>query len=355
MIALLTLRSPRLCEHYSGLKKSRSLAAALGLLIWGQTTRQIMAAPRPKHAIIHVIAPASKTPRSELAAIAHYLTTLGLKFYLPETIYGEDPLYANSDEARADHLITALTDDSSFIWCLRGGYGSSRLIPYLERLPLEIQAKIKENRTKKVVIGYSDITALQLYLQKKYQWPTLHATLLTEIINHKVSLHSVNQLLAFITNHKKSIEISQLTLMSQTALPNDFKLEATVVGGNLTLVESSLSTRWQLAAADQFLFLEDVALPPAALECRLDHLRQAGVFDGVKAVIFGDFTQSGNQPLTAIVQQRFAQSVAFPVFSLTGIGHGYHKTPLPFNTPATLQAVAGHSGPFSLTVAAPYQ
>lgn len=354
MIALLTLRSPRLRERSSGLKKSRSLAAALALLIWGQTTRQIMAAPRPKHAIIHVIAPASKTPRSELAAIAHYLTTLGLTFYLPETIYGEDPLYANSDEARADHLITALTDDSAFIWCLRGGYGSSRLIPYLEKLPPEVKAKIKDNRTKKIVIGYSDITALQLYLQKKYQWPALQATMLSEIINHKVSPHSVDQLLALITDHTKSIEISQLTLLSQSALPQDFIVEATVVGGNLTLVESSLGTCWQLVAANQILFLEDIALPPADLERRLDHLQQAGVFKGVKAVIFGDFTQSGNQALTAIVQQRFARSVACPVFSLTGIGHGYHKTPLPLNTPATLQAVSAHSGPFSLTVTAPY-
>jgi muramoyltetrapeptide carboxypeptidase len=314
-----------------------------------------MAAPRQERAIVHVIAPASKTARSELAAITQYLTALRLKFYLPETIYGEDPLYANSDEARANHLVTALTDDSTFIWCLRGGYGSARLIPYLERLPSEVKAKIKENLTKKIVIGYSDITALQLYLQKKYQWPALHATLLTEIINHKVSPQSLDQLLAFITDNKKSIEISKLTLLSQRALPEDFKLEAKVVGGNLTLVESSLGTCWQLEAADQFLFLEDIALPPAVLECRLEHLRQAGVFDGLKAVIFGDFTQSGNKPLTEIVQQRFANSMTIPVFSLTGIGHGYQKTPLPLNTQATLQAVASQSDHFSLTVSAPYQ
>ncbi|WP_253305935.1 LD-carboxypeptidase [unidentified bacterial endosymbiont] len=327
---------------------------ALTPLLHWQMTCQILAAPQQKHAIVHVIAPASKTVSSELTAITDYLTTVGLPFYLPTNLYGEDPLYANSDDARAGHLITALTDDSRFIWCLRGGYGSARLIPYLERLPPEVKAKIRDNRTQKIVIGYSDITALQLYLQKKYQWPALHATMLSEIINHKVAPQSVDQLLAFITAPPKSIVIPQLTLLSQKALPNDFKLEARVVGGNLTLVETSLGTCWQLAAANQFLFLEDVALPPAALECRLDHLRQAGIFDGVKAVIFGDLTQSGNQPLTAIVQQRFAQSVAFPVFSLQGIGHGYRKTPLPLNTLATLQAVAGPSGPFSLTVAAPY-
>lgn len=343
-----------LCRRCAGLKQSRILATVLALLLHWQTILQVLADPRPKHAIVHVIAPASKTAPAELTAITDYLTTLGLPFYLPSTLYGEDPLYANSDEARAGHLVTALTDDSTFIWSLRGGYGSTRLIPYLERLPPEVKAKIKDNRTKKIVIGYSDITALQLYLQKKYQWPALHATMLSEIINHKVAPQSVDQLLALITDHPKNIVIPQLTLLSQSALPHDFKLEARVVGGNLTLVETSLGTCWQLAAADQFLFLEDVALPPAALECRLDHLRQTGIFDGVKAVIFGDLTQSGNRPLTVIVQQRFAQSVAFPVFSLQGIGHGYHKTPLPLNTPATLQAVAGPSGPFSLTVAAPY-
>lgn len=336
------------------LKRSRILNTALILLLYWQTTLQILAIPRQQDAIIHVIAPASKTPLSELKAITDYLTTLGLPFYLPTTLYGEDLLYANSDEARVGHLVTALTDDSRLIWCLRGGYGSSRLIPYLEKLPSEVKAKIRDNRTQKIVIGYSDITALQLYLQKKYQWPALQATMLSDIIHHTVSPHSVDQLLAVIRNSKKSIEISQLTLLSQGILPQDFTVEATVVGGNLTLVETGLGTCWQLVAADQILFLEDVALPPAALERRLDHLQQAGIFEGVKAVIFGDFTQSGNPSLTAIVQQRFAQSVPFPVFRLRGIGHGYHKTPLPLNTPATLQAVAGPLGPFSLTVAAPY-
>lgn len=327
---------------------------ALTPLLHWQTILPVLAAPRTEQAIVHVIAPASKTATAELTAITDYLTTLGLPFYLPSTLYGEDPLYANSDDARAGHLITALTDDSRFIWCLRGGYGSARLIPYLENLPPEVKAKMRDNRTQKIVMGYSDITALQLYLQKKYQWPALHATMLSEIINHKVSPQSVEQLLALITDNLKSIEIPQLTLLSKRTLPQDFTVKATVVGGNLTLVETSLGTCWQLVATDQILFLEDVALPPAGLERSLDHLRQAGVFDKVKAVIFGDFTQSGNPSLTAIVQQRFAQSVAFPVFSLKGIGHGYHNTPLPLNTPATLHAVAGPSGPFSLTVAAPY-
>ncbi len=62
---------------------------ALTPLLHWQMTCQILAAPQQKHAIVHVIAPASKTVSSELTAITDYLTTVGLPFYLPTNLYGE--------------------------------------------------------------------------------------------------------------------------------------------------------------------------------------------------------------------------------------------------------------------------
>lgn len=90
------------------------------------------------HAIdrIDIIAPYSKGKESDLTTIKEYVEASDFNPHISEKIYSNDnPFYSNSDEFRANDLIRALTDDSKIIWCIRGGEGASRLIPYLEKLP----------------------------------------------------------------------------------------------------------------------------------------------------------------------------------------------------------------------------
>lgn len=103
-----------------------------------------------------------------------------------------------------------------------------------------------------------------------------------------------------------------------------------------TLVENSIGTVWQINAKGKILFLEDIRVYPYAMERSLDHLKQAHILDEVQAVIFGNFTNSGNDDLVEIVKERFTKSVNFPVFTIQGIGHGYTNDPLPLNTLATI-------------------
>ncbi|KAG4078485.1 hypothetical protein HA402_009197 [Bradysia odoriphaga] len=70
-------------------------------------------------------------------------------------------------------------------------------------------------------------------------------------------------------------------------------------------------------------------------------MKQARIFDGADAVIFGDFTQADNNTLMNIVFDRFAESVSFPVFRVTGIGHGSVNIPLPFLTYTEMRNVEG--------------
>ncbi len=119
--------------------------------------------------IVRVVAPARSSSVSTLPLIKDYIESLGLVANISENIYStEDAFYSNTDEFRANDLISALLDDNvKIIWCVRGGTGSIRLVPYLEdRLPATL------NRHK-IFIGYSDITVLHLYLQYKYGWQTI--------------------------------------------------------------------------------------------------------------------------------------------------------------------------------------
>ncbi|MDN5247901.1 MAG: LD-carboxypeptidase [Wolbachia endosymbiont of Tyrophagus putrescentiae] len=298
---------------------------------------------------VHIIAPSGKGEESDLIAIRKYVESLGFDVYLSEKIYSNDnPFYSNSDEFRANDLISALIDDSKIIWCIKGGKGASRLIPYLEKLPTHQKKKIAKN--KKVLIGYSDITALHIYLQKKYKWETLHGTMLTMIVNNLVSQDSIDKLEALISGQKKSVSFDNVKIINNGTKLKNGSLKSKITGGNMTLVENSIGTAWQIDTKGKILFLEDIKIPPYAIERSLDHLQQAGIFDGVHAVIFGDFIYSSNDNLVEVVKKRFAQSVNFPVFTIDGIGHGYINDPLPLNTDATISIKDESEGLFFMHI-----
>ncbi len=113
---------------------------------------------------------------------------------------------------------------------------------------------------------------------------------------------------------------------------NVARIESRVVGGNAALVEASIGTVWQVQTKGRIFFLEDVGEAAYSIERSLDHMKQSGIFDGVDAVIFSDFTRPDDVDLMNLVFDRFAKSVSFPVFRVTGMGHGDINYPLPFLT-----------------------
>ncbi|WP_341824110.1 LD-carboxypeptidase [Wolbachia endosymbiont (group A) of Udea olivalis] len=303
------------------------------------------------HAIdqVDIIAPSSKGKELDLTTIKEYVEALDFNPHISEKIYSNDnPFYSNSDEFRANDLISALTGDSKIIWCIRGGEGASRLIPYLEKLPNDKKERIAQN--KKILIGYSDITALHIHLQAKYDWQTLHGTMLEMIVNNSVSESSVEKLKELILNKRDSIRFDNLKTINNGIRLKDGRLESKIIGGNMTLVENSIGTVWQINAKGKILFLEDIRVYPYAIERSLDHLKQAHIFDGVHAVIFGDFVNCYNDNLVEVVKERFAKSVNFPVFTMKGVGHGHTNDPLPFNTHAIISVQDEKEGLFFMDV-----
>lgn len=295
---------------------------------------------------VDIIAPSCKGKQSDLVNITEYIKSLNLNISLSEAIYsGNNPFYSNSDKFRANDLIKAITSDSKIIWSIKGGKGASRLIPYLEQLPINQKEKIARN--KKILIGYSDVTALHIYLHTKYNWQTIHGTMLNMIVNDLVSEGSVKKLEMLISNQLSSVTFNSLKLINKSQIKY---LKSKVIGGNMTLIENSIGTSWQINTNNKIMFLEDVKVPPYALERSLDHLKQANIFEGVHAVIFGDFIDSGNDNLLEIVKKRFADSVDFPVFTMQGVGHGYVNDPLPLNTETTISAKSDKENLFFMNV-----
>lgn len=270
---------------------------------------------------VEIVAPASRGLR-ELAALKSLLSTWGLQVLVDERIFGEDLLCANSDSLRFNLLKQAFERrETKAIICVRGGYGSLRLLPALRTMPPPL--------LRKWFIGMSDITALHLFLQQSWQWPTLHGSLITGI-------HAEASIAA-----TKAVLFGEKTTLSFDAMPlNDCARvrpipHAVVTGGNLCIVQTSLGTAWQIDARHKILFLEDTGERGYQVDRILTHLQQAGVFQQACAVVFGDFTKALEPDGTSLIEgvlARFAQSCEIPVFQVNGIGHGYHNAPLPLGS-----------------------
>uniref|UniRef100_A0A2H8TM34 Putative carboxypeptidase RC0549 n=1 Tax=Melanaphis sacchari TaxID=742174 RepID=A0A2H8TM34_9HEMI len=301
---------------------------------------------------VRVIAPSSMGKPSNLEAFSRFLWDAGMSAHVDHSMYrpGADPFYANTDQHRADDLVDALTDDvSTVVWCARGGEGASRLIPYLEALPADRKQKIRDAR--KTLVGYSDATALHVYLQRVYGWRTVHGTMLEMIADRVVAQQSVDALVALVTGRSDGVRYELRPVVAVDRRPDELSLRGRVAGGNMTLVENTLGTAFDFRGDGKIVFLEDVHVQPYSLERSLDHMKLAGVFRGAVAVVFGSFSDTSDERLIALVFRRFAATVPFPVFCVDGIGHGYVNDPLPLNTDATVVGQMRLGSPtYTLTV-----
>lgn len=279
---------------------------------------------------IDIIAPATGCNKQDVEAVKNLLTSWNLIPRIPADLFGEDLLCINSDEKRFAQLKDALfNSESKAVWCLKGGYGCVRLISELEKLTKPPQQKL--------LIGFSDITVLHLFLQQKWNWQTLHGPGARQVALETIDHNTIQEIKNIIFGNQKIIEFKLCSL--NKAARQNIVTDTMITGGTLSLIQTSLGTSWQIDAKNKILFLEDCNERGYKVDRMLQHLKQAGAFSNIHAVIFGDFI-GGQEPegfsLVEKVIQRFAHENNFPVLSCPDIGHGKVNRPLPFRTPANL-------------------
>jgi muramoyltetrapeptide carboxypeptidase len=286
--------------------------------------------PLTKGAIVDIIAPAGGCTPDALESIKNLLQNWQLNPRISSDLLGNDLLCANSDENRLQQLQEALfNSESSAIWCVRGGYGCTRLIPAL--------LKLKAPKNNKLFIGFSDITTLHLFLQQKWHWQTLHGPSANQVAHDRIDAASIQEFKKLIFGQLPQLKFSlcPLKVMSPAII------KAPVTGGTLTLIQASLGTCWQIDAKNKILFLEEVNESAYRIDRMLQHLQQAGILKNVKAILLGDFIPPQNTNDTALTQAvltRFAEEQNFPVFRIPDIGHGKTNRSLPLGTPAELDS-----------------
>lgn len=237
---------------------------------------------------------------------------------------------AADDNVRLQDLVNMYLDEEvTHIWCVRGGYGSSRIVE-------KFSAVIGAIGPLKPIIGFSDITVLHscLFMHpvvghrpgcKGYHGPMLLSLLGRESVD-EFSLRN------FVRSLEKSV--GDIDLAPARSLV-DGLATGFLVGGNLTVCAALCGTPFALGALggkeSLILFLEDVGEPPYRLDRCLGQLRQSGLFEHISGVILGDFDseRSDYNCIQDVIRSHF-DSLSIPVAMGALIGHGTANITVPY-------------------------
>lgn len=281
--------------------------------------------------LIEIVAPGSHTPLENLENGIKVLKSWGYQVTFDKDLLEPKLFLANTDQKRFNIFKKAmLNNKSKAVWCLRGGYGSIRILPLLEKMNVP--------KNKKILIGLSDISSLHAVLNQKWKFPTLHASLLDRLGLDKLNPENIHELRESLENPEYVAEFDNLLPLNKAAIAQK-KIISKIVGGNLMVVTSTLGTPSQLKTKNKILFLEELNERAYRVDRCLQQMKQAGLFTNVKAVVFGDFTncdEPNKENYIQAVLEEFFKDSKIPAFTGVESGHGEQQRPVFFNTEAHL-------------------
>jgi muramoyltetrapeptide carboxypeptidase len=284
---------------------------------------------------VGVVAPAGPVSAEALAAVPALYARHGLRARLFPACHQQTGYLAGNDAVRLADLHAALRDDEVVaLHCLRGGYGAMRLLDGVDE-PL-----VRQQR--KLLIGYSDITALHA-LWARLGLPSLHAPMPASDLIKPGREADEAALFARLHGGWRAGEVLAPRLLSEGAgLQVPGVADGVLIGGNLSLVAALLGTRWAWDASGAgqgaILFLEDVSEELYRVDRLLTQLRLAGVLDAVRGFVLGSFTEA-ESPWPLLTQMLMPLNK--PLLAGWPTGHGTPNLPLPMGLRVRLDATVG--------------
>lgn len=231
---------------------------------------------------IALVAPSSPTDLSLINKSINAVENLGLNVVVGTSCFSKHGFLSGTDNVRANDINSMFENkDIKGIFCLRGGYGSARILDLID------YEMIKNN--PKIFVGYSDITALHIALNQNsklitYHGPMISTELINEIDTYTSSYYNRNifssDILGIINN---PVGININTLYEGVA-------EGNLIGGNLSVICSSIGTKYEIDTKNKILFLEDVDESPYRIDRMLLQLNQAGKLKDASGILLGAFT-----------------------------------------------------------------
>jgi len=229
---------------------------------------------------IGIVAPSSPAESKKVEKGKDFLEKLGFKVKIGQSCLSKWGYLSGSDDIRARDINEMFSDEEvKGIICLRGGYGTPRILPRIDY----------ENISKnpKVYIGYSDITGTHIPINQRSQLITFHGPMATEIT---ADSHAFSRDFLFR-------EIMDPTPIGKINNPDGEEIKALyqgytegiVVGGNLTLICSTLGSPYEIDTRNKILFLEEIGEEPYRIDRMLTQLKLADKLNNLRGIILGDW------------------------------------------------------------------
>jgi len=258
------------------------------------------------------------------------LERMGFRVRFSERIFQSSRYLAGEDSVRAEELMEAFEDPSiQAVMALRGGYGCSRLIPYLMEKRLRLHPK--------VFVGFSDLTTLHLFFRRRFGWITIHGPMAASPSLGSLANDQEKHLFSLWTDpgYRPVLSFDQL----ETWFPGP--AEGILAGGCLSIVAASIGTSYEIKTEGKILFLEDYGEPPYRLDRMLTHLCLAGKFENIAGVLLGSFLEceptrgnySANDTLREILTR-----LKVPVLAGFPAGHGVENWAIPLGAKVRIDA-----------------
>lgn len=295
---------------------------------------------------IGIITPATEVPDPDRLALAERtINYFKLRMKRAKNVGKRFGTYRESVAARLDDLHTMFRDpEVKAVFCVRGGYASAHLLDLIDYDLIR--------RNPKIFLGYSDITAMHLAINRRSRLVTFHGPIVLSRFtdytqqNFRKALFETAPI-GKVTNPQESNELRPAHAL-RTIRPG--QATGQLIGGNLSLVSTTLGTPYEIDTRGRILFLEDVEEQAYSIDRMLTQLRLAGKLDQAAGVIWGECVDCGPrayQPSLVIpfsvgeVVDNILGQLKVPVLSGLTIGHTNDQLTLPIGVAATLDASAG--------------
>jgi muramoyltetrapeptide carboxypeptidase len=221
--------------------------------------------------------------------------------------------FAGCAEDRTRALQEAFAEPATrAIFCSRGGYGANYLLSGLSLNPASVKS----------FVGYSDVTSLQIFLWQKLRWVSFYGPMVASGLDKGAGMPEGYDRESLTRALAETRQGWQIDLQAESIAPG--AKEGVLLGGCLTLVESTLGTAWELDTRGSILILEDRAMKPWQVDRALMHLMQGGKFQGVAGIVLGEFPDSDAPAGTETVRdvaRRILGGLGTPVAWGAPVGH----------------------------------
>jgi muramoyltetrapeptide carboxypeptidase len=284
---------------------------------------------------IGVIAPASSgTPNTALAGI-NWLKECGFQVKLGKTVNQITSGYlAGTDADRASDINAMFASpEVDGIVCLRGGYGTMRLLDLVDYNLIRTHPKI--------FVGYSDITALHISISQNTGLVTFHGPMVASDMDQNLSAYTWDCFSRAIFSGEPLGLISNPPLLPAPKFMVPGTAQGYLTGGNLSLITATLGTPYEINTEDKILCIEDIGEAPYRIDRMLTQLLLAGKLQAAAGIVFAvcPDCNSAAEPPDFLVEDVLLDRLGDlnkPVLCDLYFGHTTDKATLPLGITATL-------------------